>query len=119
MTSLSGTNPYFFKFLRMEVQRRPLVPLALDQNIKDFALGVDGAPQIGHAAIDFEIDLVEMPSRVRLGAASAQVRCNHWPEMVHPPAHCFISNRNAAFCQQIFDIAKAQGKSQMKPSLAG
>src|SRR5262249_27651042 len=56
-----------------------------------------------------------MPSRVRLGAASAQVRCNHWPEMVHPPAHCFISNRNSAFCQQIFDIAKAQGKSQIEP----
>src|SRR5262249_56992985 len=56
-----------------------------------------------------------MPGRVRLGAASAQVRCYHWPEMVHPPAHCFISNRNAAFCQQIFDIAKAQGKSQIEP----
>jgi hypothetical protein len=81
----------------------------------DFALGVDGAPQIGHAAIDFQIDFIEVPSRVRLGAASEQVRCDHWPEMVHPPAHCFISNRNAAFCQQIFDIAKAQGKSQIEP----
>jgi hypothetical protein len=74
--------------LAHEFQRRPLVPLTLDQNIKDFALGVDGAPQIGHAALDLEIDRVEMPDRVRLGAASAQVRCYHWPEMIHPLAHC-------------------------------
>ena len=32
----------FLQKLAHEFQRRPLVPLALDQNIKDFALGVDG-----------------------------------------------------------------------------
>jgi hypothetical protein len=110
-----GHKSVLLQKLAHEVQCRPLVPLTLDQNIKDFALGVDGAPQIGHAAIDLEIDLVEMPGRVRLGATSAQVRCYHWPEMVHPPAHSFISNRDAAFCQQIFDIAKAHGKSQIEP----
>ena len=39
---------------------------ALDQHVEDFALGVDGAPQIDHAAIDFQIDFVQMPSRVGL-----------------------------------------------------
>ena len=53
--------------LAHEFQGRPLVPFALDQNIKNFALGVDRAPKIGHA-IDFQIDFVEMPGRVRLGA---------------------------------------------------
>jgi hypothetical protein len=48
-------------------------PFTLDQNIKGFALGVDGAPQIGHAAIDLEIDFVEMPGCVRLGAAAMNV----------------------------------------------
>ena len=46
---------------------------ALDQHVEDFALGVDGAPQIDHAAIDFQIDFVQMPSRVGLGSAFAQV----------------------------------------------
>ena len=32
----------FLQKLAHEFQCRPLVPLALDQNIKDFALGVDG-----------------------------------------------------------------------------
>ena len=29
--------------------------LALDQDIDHFALGIDGAPQIDHAGIDFQI----------------------------------------------------------------
>jgi len=86
---------------------RPLVPLALDQNIKHFALGVDSAPQIGHAAIDFQIDFVEMPDRVRLGAASAQLRCDQWPEMGHPAANGLIGEYDPAFRQQILDKLKA------------
>src|ERR1700751_2666393 len=46
----------FLQKLAHEFQRRPLVPPALDENIKHFALGVDGAPQIGHAAVDFQIE---------------------------------------------------------------
>jgi hypothetical protein len=30
------------------------------------ALGVDGAPKIDHAAIDFQIDFVQMPSHMGL-----------------------------------------------------
>jgi hypothetical protein len=30
-----------------------LVPLGLDQHIKDLAFGVDGAPEIDHASVDF------------------------------------------------------------------
>ena len=45
----------FLEQLAHEFQRRPLVPPALDQHVEDLALGVDGAPQIDHAAIDFQI----------------------------------------------------------------
>jgi hypothetical protein len=38
-----------------------LVAFRLDQHIEDLALGVDGAPQVDHAAIDLEIDLIQMP----------------------------------------------------------
>src|ERR1700741_24369 len=56
-----------------------------------------------------------MPRGVRLGAASPQVCCNHRPEMVHPAPNGFIGDRNAAFRQQIFDVAKAQGEPQIEP----
>jgi hypothetical protein len=38
-----------------------LVPFRLDQHIEDLALGVDGAPQVDHAPIDLEINLIQMP----------------------------------------------------------
>jgi len=56
----------FLQQLPHDFQRRPLVPLALDQHLEHFALGVDGAPKIDHAAIDFQIDFVQMPSRMGL-----------------------------------------------------
>jgi hypothetical protein len=48
----------------------------LDQHIEDLALCVDGASKIDHAAINFQIDFVEMPSRMGLGSAFAQVPCD-------------------------------------------
>ena len=36
--------------------------------IEDLALSVDGPPKVDHSAVDFQIDLVEMPSRMRLQA---------------------------------------------------
>jgi hypothetical protein len=57
----------FLQQLAHEFQRGTLVPLRLDQHIEDLALGADGAPKIDHAAIDFQINLVQMPSRMGLG----------------------------------------------------
>jgi uncharacterized protein YbjT (DUF2867 family) len=51
----------FLQKLAHQLQRRPLVPPGLDQHIEHFALGIDGAPQIEHAVIDFQIDFVQIP----------------------------------------------------------
>jgi hypothetical protein len=40
----------------------------VDQQAEDLALSVDGPPEADHSAVDFQIDLVEMPSRMRLQA---------------------------------------------------
>ena len=47
--------------LAHQFQRCVLVSLGLDQHIEHFAFGVDRAPAIDHLAVDFQIDLVEMP----------------------------------------------------------
>ena len=39
-----------------------LVPFRLDRHIEDLALGVDGAPQVDHAAINLEINLIQIAS---------------------------------------------------------
>ena len=90
MTSLSGTKPYFFKSLRINLSAARLFLLVWTSTSRTFALGIDGAPQIDHPAIDFQIDLVQMPGRVGVGSAFAQVRCDHRPEMVHPAADGLI-----------------------------
>src|ERR1019366_9145831 len=74
----------FLQQLAHKFKRRPLVLPALDQHIEHFALGVDGAPKIDHAAADFQIDFVQMPSRRGLESAFTQVRRDLGSKMVHP-----------------------------------
>ncbi len=64
--------------LAHEVQRGTLVPPALDQHIKHFALDIHGAPKIDHAAGDFQIDVIQMPGRVGLGSTFAQIMGPKW-----------------------------------------
>ena len=57
-------EPIFLQQFAHQFQRCPLVPLSLDEDVQHFALGIYGAPQVDQAAIDFEVDLVEMPGSV-------------------------------------------------------
>jgi hypothetical protein len=41
---LAGTKAIFLEQFPQQFQCRPLVPLALDNNVKDFAFGIDGGP---------------------------------------------------------------------------
>jgi hypothetical protein len=54
-----------------------------------------------------------MPSRVRLRAPLAQLRCNHRSEMIHPGAHGFVGDRDPALGQQILGVTKAEGKPEI------
>src|SRR5216683_2456154 len=110
-----GHEAVFLQQLAHELHRGMLVPFRLDQHIEDLALGVDGAPQVDHAAIDLEIDLIQMPARVGFRSASTQVRCDHRPEVVYPAPNGFVGDGNAAFCQQVFDVAQAQGEAEVEP----
>ena len=105
----------FLQKLAHEFQRGALVPIRLDQHIEDLALGVDGSPQIDHAAIDFQIDLVEMPDGVRLRPAFTQVSRDHGSKMVHPAPHALIGHQDPALGKQILDVAETQGEPDIKP----
>jgi hypothetical protein len=113
VTNCSGTKAYFFRSLRTQFQSGVLVALGLNQHIEN--LDVDCAPQIRHPPIDLQIDFVKVPSRGRLRAARAQLRCNHRSEMIHPTAHGFVGDRDPALGQQILDVAKAEGEPEIKP----
>jgi hypothetical protein len=63
----------FLQKLAHQFQSGVLVALGLDQHVEDLALGVDGAPQINHPPIDFQIDFVKMPGGMWLRAALPKV----------------------------------------------
>jgi hypothetical protein len=67
----------FLQQLAHQFERDPFVSPGLDQHIKNFALGVDGTPEVDQAAVDLEIDLVEMPSRMWLRPTFAKIRRVH------------------------------------------
>jgi hypothetical protein len=92
-----------------------LVSLRLNQHIEDLALSVDGPPEIDHTAVDFQINLVEVPSRVRFRAALSQVGRDHGTEMVHPTPNGLVRHRHSAFRQQIFDVTQAEGEPEVEP----
>ena len=85
-----GDEPAFLEEFAHQFQHDTLVSLGLDQHVEDLALGVDSAPQIDHAPGNLEINLVKMPSRVRLGASLVQICRDHRPEMVHPAPNRFV-----------------------------
>src|SRR5208282_3036892 len=101
--------------LAHQFQRGVLVALGLDQHIENLALGVDGAPQINHPPIDFQIDFVKMPSRMRLRAALPQMRGDHRPEVIHPAAHGLVRDGDPALSEQILDITKAECEPEIEP----
>ena len=92
-----------------------LVSLGLDQHIENLALSVDGPPQVDHSAVDFQIDLVEMPRRVRLLATLSQVGRDHGSEMVHPTPNPHVGHRQSALGQQILDVAKTEREPEIQP----
>src|ERR1700722_15398804 len=109
---LIGDEPVFLQKSAHQFQRGMLVSLGLDQQVEDLTLGVNGAPQMDHAAGVLDIDLVKMPNRVRLGASLAQICRDHRPEMVHPAPNRFVRDCDSALRQQIFNIAEAQSESK-------
>jgi hypothetical protein len=58
------------------------------------SLGVDGAAEVDHAAVDLDKNFVEMPGRIRLWPSFVQVGCGLRPEIIHPAPHGLIGDRD-------------------------
>jgi hypothetical protein len=99
---LSGTKPYFFSSLRINLSAARL-----------FLLVWTSTSRTSPSASTARHRQTIRPSIFR--SAFAQVRCDHRPKMVHTASDRLIGDRDPAFCQQIFDVAEAQGKPDVKP----
>ena len=77
--------------------------------------GVDRAPDEDHSAIDFQIDLIQMPRGARLRTALSQTGGDRWPEVIDPASNALVGDRDPALGEQVFDVSKAQRKPDVKP----
>ena len=101
----------FQRFLQ-EFQCGFLVARLRHKTFEHFALVINGSPQIMPLAIDFNENLVLVPSPVAgphaLDATLSDLCCKHWPEPVPPKPHRFMADVYPSLVQKIFDVAKRQ-----------
>ena len=108
MTSLSGTKPYFFRSLRINLSAARLFLLVWTSTSRTSPSASTARHQVDQAAIDLEIDFVEMPDGMRLRLAFAKIGRDLGSKMVHPAAYRLIGNHDSAFRQQILNVTEAQ-----------
>src|SRR3954467_14501559 len=101
--------------LSHEAECRALVAAALHQHIENFALVIDGAPQVHPLAGDANHHLIEVPSTARAWAGPPKPSGEPGPELQNPPPHGFIRNLQASPHQNPLDVALPQGKPEVKP----
>ena len=87
----------FLQKLAHLFERHTLVASGLDENVEKFTLGIHGTPKIDQPTPDFQIDLIEMPSRMWLRPAFAKIGRDLGSKMVHPAAYRLIGNHDSAY----------------------
>ena len=90
-----------------------------DQHVEDFALVIDGTPQVHPPAGDPHHHLVEVPSVARTRPALPQPSRDPRTELQHPSPHRFVGDVEPSFGQELLDIAIAQSEPEIEPDRAG
>jgi hypothetical protein len=88
---------------------------ALDEDIKDVPVLVNGAPQVVTLAVNREEDLIEMPRVARSGTLPPElmgILLTKFPALL-PDG--FIGHADSAFEEELFDIAVAEAAAKIQP----
>ncbi len=85
-------------------QRRLLVSPALNQDIQNFAVDVDSAPQMHLLAVDRDKDLVQVPATVWSRAQTAQPVGIGRSELQGSAADRFIGDLDTPLREQVLDV---------------
>jgi hypothetical protein len=79
-------------------------------------LGTPGELTSPEGGAGHSINFVQMPDRMRLGAALSQLEGDHRSEMIHPTSDCLAGRRHSTLREQIFDVAEAQCEPGLEPN---
>ena len=103
-----------FQELAEESLRCLLVATALDENIQDIAILVDGPPQVVAFAMDGQKDLVPVPLITGSGAPPTEPIGIGLPKFPAPIPHRFIGQDYTALGHQLFDVPVAEAKAKVR-----
>jgi len=98
-----------------EAQRRPAVPLRLDQNIDCDAVLVHGPPEVVLNTVHFKEDLIQMPFRAYAGSILSKPRSIKSAELLTPFPDCLIGHPHTANSHHLLDVAIAQRETKVQP----
>jgi hypothetical protein len=87
----------------------------LNQNIDFITILVDSLPKAMQRTIDLDEYLIKIPSITQLPSALPDLTTIPLPKFITPISDSFVTDGNASFCQQFFDVTEAKCKSVIKP----
>jgi hypothetical protein len=99
-----------------EPPRRGAVSAALDQDVEDKAILIDGAPKPILLARDRDDDLVHVPFVAASRRTLADPIGERFAELHPPLTHGLVGHANPTGRQHLLDHAQAQGKPEVEPN---
>jgi hypothetical protein len=95
-----------------------LIPAVRDIAFEHLALVIDRSPEIVHLAVDFHVDLVEVPAPMTEASHAvyplpADIAGKEWPKPVPPLAHRLMANVDAALEQQVLDVPQGEWETHV------
>jgi hypothetical protein len=79
----------------------------LHEDIENFSLGIDGAPQVHSSTIDGHEHLIKVPSVIRSWSFHTKALCVRGPKSRNPATNRLVTHVDITFRHQVFDIAQA------------
>jgi hypothetical protein len=114
--TVRGRRHIFFKSLRMRVRAACLLRLDWTSPSRTSPSASTAPPKINHPPIDFQIDLVKMPGRMRFRTALAQMRGDHRTEVIPPAARGLVRDRDPPLGEQVLGVTKAECEPEIEPN---
>jgi hypothetical protein len=91
------------------------VPLTCDQNIEDVTILIHCSPEIMPLAADRNKQFVHVPDVPESALSLPECAGICCSELLAPGSNRFVRHGHAAFCKQIFNIAKAKSEPMIQP----
>jgi len=101
--------------LAHEAPRSCSISPALDENVEDEAILIDGAPQPMLFAADRDDDLVQMPFVATSGSETPNAVGEFPAEFLRPAANRFMADVNTPSGEHFLDHTQAERKSKIEP----